>query len=123
MRVKFNQAAYFGKREFSKGVHEVSGDILGNKFFHKMIQAGMVEDGEMVSAVSPLSISERKMQFAEKVLGAVPVKEVKAVEALPPVLPEVESAPEPTIENVSEDFSAPETEELPVKKPSKKTKK
>lgn len=70
MLVKFKQAVYLAGKEYSKGTHSVSEAVLAHKFFHKLIKAGLVEDGEAVKTAAPLSLEERQKMILEKSAAA-----------------------------------------------------
>lgn len=93
MRVKFKQAVYLCGREYSVGTHEVPGEVLKHKFFHRLIKAGMVEDGEATPVAQPTSIVDRQKKLAER-LGVVPkASGEKTPETGPNAEPEVPGAP------------------------------
>lgn len=111
MLVKFKQAVHLkGKtvkgKDYSRGVHEVCEEHLADPHFHKLVKAGLVEDGEAAKVVAPLSLQERQKQLAEK-LAPKPKAPIPPKEELPPAADA--SAPEaPALEpSANEEQPAP----------------
>lgn len=70
MLVKFKQAVHLkgkdGKgKDYSRGTHEVPQSHLESSHFHKLMKAGLVEDGEDARAVPALSFLDRQKKLAE----------------------------------------------------------
>jgi len=94
MLVKFKQAVHIKKKDYSRGVHEVPVDVLADAYFHRLIQAGLVEDADKI--VAPISAEERQKQLAEKISALTKKPEAssepKAVEPVAPLSEDEELA-------------------------------
>jgi hypothetical protein len=96
MRVKFLQAAHFAGKDYGKGTHDVPEVVTSHKFFHKMVEAGLIVDVEASEMIAPKSLQERAKDLAEKL--AKPVVRLK-----PGVAPEKQAS-----DSLSEKESEPE---------------
>lgn len=115
MRVKFKQAVHIGGKDYPRGVHEVSEAHLKDKYFHKLIQANLVEDAEATKVVSADSLQDRQRKLAERILPAAKAANVSPLilqETAPRVLQEtVTMAVEELLEATEEGEAAEESEE------------
>lgn len=135
MLVKFKQAVHLkgkdGKgKDYARGTHEVSEAHLMDPFFHKLLKAGLVEDGEAAKVVAPLSLQDRQKALAEK-LTVAPKQSLpksplpgddqaaSAADSAPTITPEPAAG-----EAEQEELAKPEAEEADEKaKASKKKQK
>lgn len=130
MQVTFRQSVCINGIEFKKGTHEVPKDVLAHKYFHKLIQAGLVSEAEGLK-VTPETLEQRNKRLSEKLLK----KAVKAAEEQVKAQTEPEEVQEApadedfyqTSEPVESDDQSYEEEsfieEPEVKAPKKKPKK
>lgn len=117
MLVKFNQAVHLkGKtvkgKDYSRGVHEVHEEHLADPHFHKLVKAGLVEDGEAAKVVAPASLQERQRMLADKLAKPAPSAKVPsqgqsaqkpavaAGASQAPVAPPVADVPAPAVDLV-----------------------
>ncbi len=88
MQVQFKQAAHICGKDYSRGFHQVSEDVMQSKFFLKLVNAGLVLDAEEAKMVSAEPLHARQARLAEKL--AADAKAAAALNA--PVSPGIESA-------------------------------
>ncbi len=100
--VKFNQAVRLppgkGGKDYSRGTHPVPDDAMGSTFFHKLMKAGLVEDGEKAKANALIPLQERQKRLAAKLAAPKPA---------PVAAPKVEDKPADEAPKV-EEAKAPE---------------
>lgn len=76
MRIHFKQAVHLDGKDYALGTHDVPESVLkNNKYFHKLMEAGLVMDAEGKEIISPESLQERNRKLSEK-LQAAPVSKV-----------------------------------------------
>lgn len=76
MRIHFKQAVHIDGKDYALGTHDVPESLLkNNKYFHKLMEAGLVLDAEAMGIVSHETLADRQKKLAEK-LSASPVSGV-----------------------------------------------
>ncbi len=137
MRVRFHQAVHLkGKtpkkgKDYSRGVHEVPEEHLADPHFHRLIKAGLVDDGEAPRGVAPASFQERQQRLADKLArsakvpspeqGASPVSSSDAPEAPSAEMPAGESEhKDPESKPEADDHAEGEDKESSKKKHKQK---
>jgi hypothetical protein len=108
MRLQFKQSVCFHGKDYHKGIHEVPEAVMKEKFFHKMLLAGLIAEPH----VSPEVSAQKMKELADKLLAS------KAEAYAPPVDQEVlpEAAPEAAQAEQSQDDEVSEPKEESGKK-------
>lgn len=98
IKVKFEQAAHVGGKDYGKGTHELPKSVLKDGYFNKLLKAGHVKaDG---SAPSAETDQQRQDKINKKLIAQSDATIKKVAEAQTPV-----EGDEPGVEDEeSEDF-------------------
>ncbi len=126
MRIKFLQAAHLCGKDYAFGTHEVPEAALQDKYFHSLLKAGLVVDGE-AAQVAPKSKLDLQRDLAEKLAKPRVLAPQEKQPVQPVSLPVIESeGEEPVVqeslggEPVAELASEAEEFEAPKKKNKRK---
>lgn len=76
MNFLFKQAVCFDKKDYSRGVHELSGKSLDSPIFKKFLDIGWIVEQKLSDVAKPLDQTERNMKISEKFESKVPDAEV-----------------------------------------------
>jgi hypothetical protein len=68
MRVKFNQAVHLAGKDYPRGTHDVPDEAINHKFFLKLAEQGLVEDGES-QPVQHQNLVHRQKALHDKIAG------------------------------------------------------
>lgn len=128
MLYQFKQAVHLCKKDYSRGVHQVSESVELDPRFLKLVQLGLVVEAEASKVISPASMQERSKKLLDKLMvkkakKAPPKEEPKEEVKLEEELPKGEDleVEEEESEEASKEESKEESESEPkVKKHAKK---
>lgn len=106
MKIQFLQAAHLDGKNYSRGLHEVPEKSLSNRYFHKLVKAGLVYEADAVKIVTPVSLEMRQKELLEKI-NKRNVKQASAKAAVTSdaasVAPPAAMTASPSSEDVSSD--------------------
>lgn len=89
MRIQLLQAAHLGGKSYKQGVHDLPEAAVKDRFFHKLVQAGLAIDAEGIAPVLAESLQQRQARLAEK------LAKMKTPEPRPPVVASVHTVSAP----------------------------
>ncbi len=104
MLVKFKQAVHLDGKDYPRGTHDVPESAMKDSFFHNLIKAGLVVDGEAVKTVSPLSLAEQQKLLVERLMANQKAVAAPKKESLPPTQPSEAGSEPKSSESPSEEI-------------------
>lgn len=128
-QVRFKQAAHICGKDYLPGIHSIPDHVLDDKFFLRLINAGLVSDPED-KAIKAESLAERNKRLADKIdqkknparpksVSAAPITEKPAEDAQPQKAEELPPA-DPVEEDAEESDDKPSSKQN--QKPNQKSK-
>jgi hypothetical protein len=134
--IVLKQAAHLGGKDYKKGVHELSDEVLRSPFFLRLVKAGLAVEADAAKVVSAETEQVKQAKLINHILRASPKLQVAVPQpAAVSVLKgdEAESKPAASPSAVESDDSSDESsdfgsvdasdeEDVAKEKPSKKSK-
>lgn len=82
MRIQLLQAAHLGGKSYALGIHDLPEKAIEDRFFHKLVQAGLAVEPEASAFVAPESLQDRQKRLADKLVKASDEKALAARKAV-----------------------------------------